>query len=88
MVNIISKLIDDNNNKLVKLSDVQTEIVQFYSSLLGSCAPHPPIDIPTMRSGLQLSYEDKSFLCCPVTNAEIYLALKGIGDCRHLVLMG
>lgn len=67
----------------MKPEDIQAKILQFYTSLLGSCATQlPMIDVPIMRSGPKLSYEDKVILCQPITNVEIDVALKGIHDCK------
>ncbi|XP_056697419.1 uncharacterized protein [Spinacia oleracea] len=82
-INKISVLLDDNNNKLDKVDDIQAEIMKFYGSLLGSCAPTlPMIDIPVMRDGSTLSYQERALLCRPVTTREIDEALKGIDDSK------
>ncbi|XP_056697670.1 uncharacterized protein [Spinacia oleracea] len=82
-INGIDLLMDDSNVKLEKPEEIQKEVINFYSSLLGSCATQlPAIDITTMRSDSRLSYQDRISLCLPVTNAEINLALKGIDDSK------
>ncbi|XP_056697391.1 uncharacterized protein [Spinacia oleracea] len=48
-INIIFVLYDSHDNKLVKPEDIQTKVIHFYSSLLGSCAAQlPMIDVPSI----------------------------------------
>ncbi|XP_056698699.1 uncharacterized protein [Spinacia oleracea] len=80
-VNRISKLTDDNNNKLVKPDEIQAEFLKFYGALLGTSVVVLPIIDPTMRARATLIYSDISYLCQPVTDVEIDLAMQGIdGD--------
>lgn len=53
-----------------------------------SASSLPMIDIPTMRAGNTLSYEERDLLCQPVTRAEIDVALKGINDNKALGIDG
>ncbi|XP_021863540.2 uncharacterized protein [Spinacia oleracea] len=60
---------------------LQKEVISFYKALLGSSAPSlPSVHLPTLRKGPTLSVSAKKWLIRQVTNDEIDLALKAIGD--------
>ncbi|XP_056685522.1 uncharacterized protein [Spinacia oleracea] len=68
---------DSNNQFFFSTS----EILAFYEKLLGTSASSlPSIHIPTVRSGPRLTNSAKRDLCKDVTNEEIDLAIKGIGN--------
>ncbi|XP_056688098.1 uncharacterized protein [Spinacia oleracea] len=80
-INRISILYDAKGNKLVYDEAIQKEVISFYKALLGSSAPSlPSVHLPTLRKGPTLSVSAKKWLIRQVTNDEIDLALKAIGD--------
>ncbi|XP_056694826.1 uncharacterized protein [Spinacia oleracea] len=80
-INRISILYDANGNKLVDAEAIQKEVISFYKALLGSSAHSlPSVHLPTLRKGPTLSVSAKKWLIRQVTNDEIDLALKAIGD--------
>ncbi|XP_057247520.1 uncharacterized protein LOC104901502 [Beta vulgaris subsp. vulgaris] len=68
--------------ELVNTRDmIQAEIVGFYTKLMGTRAESlPSIDLYTIRTGRQLSYDARTMLSQSVTHAEIDQALFTIDD--------
>lgn len=63
--------------------ELEEEILQFYGGLVGtSSRSMAGIDIVAMRKGRQLTIAEGASLVAPVTESEIYTALKGIGDLK------
>ena len=60
---------------------IKEEIVTFYKTLLGSCAPSlTALDLATIRAGPVLSLNTRASLIQPVTIEEINRALHEIDD--------
>lgn len=80
-LNRIAILYDDNGTKLVEPDLIQAEILNFYKKLLGTSATTlPSIHIPTVRNGPRLNTHARQEMCRDVTDAEINVAMQGIGN--------
>ena len=81
MQNNIEVLFNANGDKLTTTEAIKTEVIQFYSSLLGTAATSlPSVDILLLRSGPQVQARDAALLTLPVSIQKIETALWGIDD--------
>ncbi|XP_058725687.1 uncharacterized protein LOC131596982 [Vicia villosa] len=80
---MITKLVKDNGEICVNKEDMETEVLEFYTSLMGTAAANlEGVDIGAMRRGKQLNREKRAMLSSPVQVSEIEAALKSIGDLK------
>lgn len=75
----IQSLEDHEGKILTEAKDIEAEVVNFYVVLV-STASHSlrHIDIDAVRRGAQLHHQQAEGLIAPVTDHEIWTALKGI----------
>ncbi|XP_058726677.1 uncharacterized protein LOC131598046 [Vicia villosa] len=72
---------DQNGKLLTEFQDLEEEILNFYSNLVGTASDNlDHVDIMTLRNGTQLREEQRVELEQPITENEITNALKRIGD--------
>ncbi|XP_058759242.1 uncharacterized protein LOC131632512 [Vicia villosa] len=79
----LNRLESNTGNKLTDFKEIEDEIIQFYENLVGTNTTNMiHVDIEAIRRGPVLSSEKANKLIVPVTENEIWQALKGIGDCK------
>ncbi|XP_058776934.1 uncharacterized protein LOC131651279 [Vicia villosa] len=79
----IKELEDANGNKITEQEDIETEVLSFYTNLVGQAArQRSQVDICSLRGGAQLSREQMDCLIGPVTEAEIWKAIHSMGDSK------
>ncbi|XP_058747074.1 uncharacterized protein LOC131620067 [Vicia villosa] len=79
----LDRLKDSNGTRLTEFKDIEKEIFQFYGKLVGtSTSKVIHVDIEAIKRGPLLSTEKVNSLILPVTEAEIWQVLNGIGDCK------
>ncbi|XP_010687394.1 uncharacterized protein LOC104901504 [Beta vulgaris subsp. vulgaris] len=77
--NSIDVLYTSTGEKLDKVADIQKELNQFYSNLMGTCAEEiPAIDLNIVKQGTSLNNSDRNYLSAPVTLIEIDKAIFSI----------
>lgn len=64
-------------------SDIECEVLQFYSNLMGAESNRlNHIDVEVMLKGIQVTNQQREYLMSRVTEDEIERALNGIGDLK------
>ncbi|XP_058727142.1 uncharacterized protein LOC131598573 [Vicia villosa] len=62
-------------------AELEEEVLDFYSNLIGQAAPsRTHVDISILRKGSQLTRDHQNILTRPVTEEEILIAVKSLGD--------
>lgn len=77
----IQKLSTTDGETVYDQASISGEFHAFYTKLVGSSAhTTSTVDITVLRKGSQLQRDQAQFLTQPVTEPEIWKALKSIGD--------
>jgi hypothetical protein len=73
----------EDGTLLTNHEDIEQEVLQLYGNLMGRADDNlRGIDIVAMRTGPQISSDQRELLITPITEGEIYTALKSIGDLK------
>ncbi|CAJ2644791.1 unnamed protein product [Trifolium pratense] len=79
----IYKLEDHNGRVLTDFKDIEKEVLRFYEDLVGTPSQRLlHVDVAAIRNGTQLQEIHQSSLTQPMTDQEIWNALKNIGDTK------
>jgi hypothetical protein len=79
----IYKLEDHNGRVLTEFKDIEKEVLRFYVDLVGTSSQRLlHVDIAAIRNGTQLQEIHQNSLTQPITDQEIWNALKNIEDTK------
>ena len=79
----LSSLVGNSGSSLLSFQDIEIEVLQFYSQLVGTNAGRTrAVDIQIMRSGTVFSHSERLQLIAPVQIQEIEDALQNIGNLK------
>lgn len=71
----------DDDSSVTLQEDLENEVIQFYSKLLGQSSGHwRGLDIVALRNGKQLSRDQCQHLIRPIAEEEITNGFKSLGD--------
>ncbi|XP_058725840.1 uncharacterized protein LOC131597146 [Vicia villosa] len=81
--NGIHILVDQNGSNLTEPKDMEVEVLRFYKDLVGTAATNLlHVDIEVLRQGTQLKDTSKRDLIPPITEQEVWKALRSIGSTK------